>query len=94
MRIDELDRSALSGIKKTPFILELNWIEIKNGSNLIGKSIKDLEIRSKTGISIVGILHEGKLILNPDIDFVFGINDFIAIIGSIEDIAFFDKSMM
>jgi CPA2 family monovalent cation:H+ antiporter-2 len=93
-RIDSLDYSILSEIKKTPFLLEMNWFEVKNNSGLIGKTIRELEIRSRTGISIVGILKKGTLIPNPDAGSLFEENDYIAIIGLPESIALFEKMMM
>ncbi|MDY6968817.1 MAG: cation:proton antiporter [Spirochaetota bacterium] len=94
LNIDKIDRSILSEIKKTPFILEMNWLEIKNTSKLIGKSIKELEIRSITGVSIVGILKKGKLLPNPDVNYIFEESDYIAIIGLPENISQFEKIMM
>ncbi|MDY6934425.1 MAG: cation:proton antiporter [Spirochaetota bacterium] len=94
IKIDKLDHSILSEIKKTPFFLELNWIEVTKTSLLIGKSIKELEIRSRTGISIVGILRKGKLIPNPDVNFIFEENDYMAIIGLPENIALFENTMI
>lgn len=93
-KIDKLDQSILSEIKKTPFLLEMDWSKITNTSILIGKSIKELEIRSKTGVSVVGILRKGTLIPNPDGNFIFKKNDYIATIGLSENKDLFEKTMM
>ncbi len=93
-KIDVLDQSLLSGLKKTPFLLEMDWLEININSRLIGNSVGTLAIRSKTGISIVGVLRNGVLMPNPDADFVFLEKDYIAIIGLPENKALFENTFM
>ncbi len=80
-KINKLHYSLLENIKKTPFLLELSWLEVKNTSSLSGNSIKELEIRSRTGVSIVGVLRNNELIPNPDTQFIFKNGDYVAIIG-------------
>ncbi len=91
---EKLDSSVLSVIKKTPFFLEMHWKEVKALSPLAGKSIRESEIRRKTGISVVGILRDGKLLPNPEPDYVILENDYIAVIGRPEDEELFEKTMM
>ena len=40
-------------------------IKIERGSNILGKSIGDLEFRQKTGATIVAIKHEDEITLSP-----------------------------
>ena len=94
MKINQLEPSIIRKIKKTPFLLEMHWLEVTNTSKLIGKSIGELEIRRKTGLSIVSILRDDQLIPNPEASVIFLENDYIAIIGLPENKALFEKTMM
>lgn len=62
-------------------LMELSWLDIPDNSHAIGKSIQDLQIRQRTGASIVGILREGKVISNPKPDSVFLTGDVVAVLG-------------
>lgn len=53
-------------IFKKQIIIE--WIEVKKGSSLIGKSIGESKIRTKTGASIIGIVKGEDNIAVPDVD--------------------------
>ena len=61
---------------------DLQWVELEVGNPLTDKSIAEAEIRKKTGVSVVGIIREGKLTTNPEPSFRFCQRDLVAIIGS------------
>jgi len=63
---------------------DLQWVEMVKDTYLIGRTIAESEIRKTTGVSVVGIIREGKLIANPPADFEFIERDLLAIIGSAE----------
>ena len=44
----------------------MEWVKVGENSNFIGKSIADLEIRKKTGVSIIAIIRDGTMIPSPD----------------------------
>ena len=60
---------------------DLQWMLIKLGSKLVGITIGEAEIRTKTDTSIVGVIRKEKLEPNPDANFRFEANDRVAIIG-------------
>ncbi len=60
---------------------DLQWMLIKPGSKLVGITIGEAEIRTKTDTSIVGVIRKEKLEPNPDANFRFEANDRVAIIG-------------
>ncbi len=60
---------------------DLQWMLIKPGSILVGKTIGEAEIRTKTDTSVVGVIRNDKLVPNPDANFRFEANDRAAIIG-------------
>lgn len=75
---------VMSKIKNTPFLLETTWIELPENSPVSGKSIGELAIRTRTGVSIVGVMRGGKFIPNPDADFIFKPGDIVCVIGIYE----------
>ncbi|WP_303721964.1 cation:proton antiporter [Malonomonas rubra] len=69
-------------LKNARELLELSWERLGEDSLLVGRSLRTLELRQTLGVSIVGVLRDGKFTLNPSADFVFQVDDMIAIIGS------------
>ncbi|MGW8195295.1 MAG: cation:proton antiporter domain-containing protein [Desulforhopalus sp.] len=61
---------------------DLQWVELDADNPLADKTIAEAEIRKMTGVSVVGILRDGKLETNPDPTFRLRQNDLVAIIGS------------
>ena len=61
---------------------DLQWMLIKPGSALVGKTIGESEIWTKTASSVVGIIRNDKLETSPDANFRFQANDRAAIIGT------------
>ncbi len=67
------------------------WVEIKKGAPVAGKTIKDLEIRKRTGVSIVGIFRSSEVIASPEADQRLEIGDTIMAIGKSDQIAQFER---
>jgi TrkA domain protein len=44
----------------------MEWVKVHQNSNFVNKTIAELEIRRKTGVSIIAIEREGKVIPSPD----------------------------
>lgn len=76
------DYSLLAGLRSAAHLLELAWIDIAPESPAAGRSIKDLAVRSRTGVSVVGVFRDGLFTPNPDADFSLRENDHVAIIGT------------
>lgn len=82
----------MADLKKAVNLLDLNWIDLNTKSPVIGKSIKQLDIRKRTGISIVGIVSSGNNInSNPDSSYRFKIGDRLAVMGNQEQLTNFQK---
>ncbi|MFK5927247.1 MAG: cation:proton antiporter, partial [Desulfuromusa sp.] len=69
-------------LQKARDLLELSWEELTVDSSLVGRNLRQLDIRQNTGASVVGLLREGSFIANPSADLVFQAGDMIASIGS------------
>ncbi len=44
----------------------MEWVKVGENSNFIGKTIAELEIRKKTGVSIIAIIRDGTMVPSPD----------------------------
>lgn len=66
--------------------LEIESYLVTDKCNLINKSIKELEIRKKTNVTIIAIKRGENLIINPQPDFTFLENDIIIFVGKSSDI--------
>jgi CPA2 family monovalent cation:H+ antiporter-2 len=73
-----------SGLKNASYLLEMDWFTIPPGSPVIGKSIKNLKIRTATGATVVGVYRGKEFLPNPDYNFIFQAGDVVAIIGKNE----------
>jgi CPA2 family monovalent cation:H+ antiporter-2 len=61
---------------------DMQWMLIKPGSVLVGKTIGESEIRTITASSVVGVIRDDVLEPNPDANFRFQANDRTAIVGT------------
>ena len=72
----------LSQLKSASRLLELNWETLPEESPLVGRTIKELQIRSITGVSVVAVVRETALIPNPAPDYTFQVHDRIGVLGN------------
>ncbi len=75
---------GLSHLKSAGRLLELNWLTVEPDSALQGNTIGELGIRTRTGVSVVGVVRGTIFHPNPDPAFRFEAGDFVAAIGSEE----------
>ncbi|WP_130470024.1 cation:proton antiporter [Candidatus Magnetaquicoccus inordinatus] len=67
-----------------PQLFDMEWITIPNHSQLAHHSISGLAVRSSLGVSIVALLRQQQLHVNPEANFILAEGDSLAIIGSQE----------
>jgi voltage-gated potassium channel len=61
--------------------IEVQDIRIPDVSGLIGKSLAELELKKKTGVTVVGIKKAKELILNPSEDTLIEKGDSLVVVG-------------
>ena len=81
----------MADLKKAANMLDLSWINLADDSPLLGKTIRELDIRRKTGVSIVGILGSGGVNPNPGSEYIFKAGDRLAVIGSHDQLEIFQN---
>jgi TrkA domain protein len=64
----------------------LEWIRVKPGSPIAGKTIGENQIRKKTGVTVVAILRGENLIASPGPEEIILENDSLLLVGKIESI--------
>ena len=77
---------SLRGLMRVFDNTEIFWMDLHDGSPLIGRSLAEADIRARTGASVVAILREEKMIANPKSHTVFSAGDRIGVIGEPEQI--------
>ncbi|WP_319576722.1 cation:proton antiporter [uncultured Desulfobacter sp.] len=80
---------TLSQLQKACDLLEFSWIKLVADSPVIGRTIKELDLRTKTGVSVVGVMHDGELQPNPDADYQLKAGELIAVMGNAQQLAEF-----
>ncbi len=78
----DAEKREIRLMKNARDLLELSWERLEPESLLIGKSLRQLDLRRSTGVSIVGVLRDGDFTTNPSAEFAFQQGDMLAIIGS------------
>ncbi|MEE4311477.1 MAG: cation:proton antiporter [candidate division KSB1 bacterium] len=71
---------TLTKLESACSLLDLNWMTISGESTLVGRTIRESQIRDKTGVSIVAVLRDDKLVPNPHPDFRFLEKDLIGVL--------------
>ena len=66
--------------------LTIEWLLLPAHHLLTEKSIRAMEIRQRTGASIVAILRAGKAVINPNPDEVLHGDDTLMVIGNVEQV--------
>lgn len=76
------ESKTLSQLRNAEHQFELDWVQIKSETFLIGKTLGDAAVRRATGASVVGVIREDVLEPNPSADFRVQTGDLVGIIGS------------
>jgi CPA2 family monovalent cation:H+ antiporter-2 len=77
---------TLAQLQRAMQLLELDWVELPADSPLVGKTIGELAIRSRSGVSVVGVMRQGILQPNPDAAYRFATGDLIAVMGQAQQL--------
>ncbi|NPA12543.1 MAG: cation:proton antiporter regulatory subunit [Aquificae bacterium] len=71
--------------------LAIEWVKIPPTSPLAGKTIKEADIRKRSGVTVIAIIKENETIVNPKPDEVISAGDTVVIVGTREQVENFLK---
>jgi monovalent cation:H+ antiporter-2, CPA2 family len=77
------DKNQLSILDQMPNI-EISAIEVDDDSEVIGKSLADIQLRKTVGVTLVAIKRHGKIIEHPTSKEAFQKGDIIYVLGNYE----------
>jgi monovalent cation:H+ antiporter-2, CPA2 family len=66
--------------------IEITWVQLEDGSPVIGMTLLEADIRSRTGASVIALTRGGQLTANPKSQTVFAPGDRIGLIGEKDQI--------
>lgn len=66
--------------------LLIDWVTLHDRSPAAGRSIRELEVRRRTGMTIAAILRDGHADIAPDPDVVLHVRDRLVVIGRLPDL--------
>jgi CPA2 family monovalent cation:H+ antiporter-2 len=84
-RTDEEHRSLQEMLNASEGI-EISWIRLEVESWLVGQTLAEADLRSKSGASVVAVIRDGKLTANPKSYIKFIAGDRLGMIGEDEQI--------
>jgi monovalent cation:H+ antiporter-2, CPA2 family len=83
----------LSRLRRASEMIETDWISIPEDSPLAGQKIGDLEIRTRTGASIVAVVRGESVTANPGPEFTLVSGDVLSLLGTPDHRAAFSSLM-
>lgn len=75
------DTQLLRSLRGASAGLTLQWYQLPTSSAYVGQTIGTLDIRQRTGASIVAIVRDGEVLANPDSGTVLQAGDRLAVLG-------------
>jgi CPA2 family monovalent cation:H+ antiporter-2 len=76
------DGDLLSQLERASREIETEWVRLPEVSPLRGRTIGELEVRTKTGASIVAIVRDDLVLTNPGPDAQFEPGDMVGVLGT------------
>ncbi|MEX2543418.1 MAG: TrkA C-terminal domain-containing protein [Trueperaceae bacterium] len=64
--------------------LEIEWVELRDGSMAVGRTLEATGLRNRTGASVIAVMRSGSAVPNPGPDFMFRAGDTAVLMGSPE----------
>jgi len=88
---DHQDYQLITRLDNAKDLLEISWVRVIPGTELEGKSIRALALRTRTGASVVGVMNDGGFQANPEADYHFRTEDLVAVIGNSDQRLLFNE---
>jgi monovalent cation:H+ antiporter-2, CPA2 family len=70
-------------------LLDLTWVELPADSPLAGKELGEADIRRRTGVTVVGVIRQAQLHINPPAEFTLQPGDLVGVMSDPGQLAAF-----
>ncbi len=67
--------------------VEINTVRIFEKSHIVGKSLAEIELRKKYGVTVLAIRRNTQILSNPDVNLPFCVNDMLFVLGPPDRVA-------
>ena len=74
--------------------MEVTWVPLGEGNPLVGRTIAEVDIRSKTEASVIAILRQHQVIPNPKSATQFEMGDVVGLLGDLDELAHARKLLL
>jgi len=91
LRSPQLEPLFISDLKVRIPDVDIAVLSVHEGSLLVDKSLYELDLRKKYGISVLAIRRDSEILSNPDSSTAFRANDEIYVLGTRDKISHFDS---
>ncbi|MCI0398598.1 MAG: cation:proton antiporter [Chloroflexi bacterium] len=85
------DYALVAQLPQAQRLMEMNWVTIPATSPLASRTIQEMQIRRRTGASIVAVLRDGALLPNPEASYRLDADDVVAVLGDGQQLAAFEE---
>lgn len=82
---------VLTRLQTAQHAMPVHWLELPAHSPLVGHTIGEAQIRTRTGASVVAVLRDSQLMPNPTPVQQLHSGDFVAVLGSRSQLALFEQ---
>lgn len=79
----------LTQLRQAARLLRLSWVTVEAVSPMVGRTIGELRVRTRTGASIVGVMRDGRLQPNPEAGARIVAGDVLAVIADADQLVAF-----
>ncbi len=80
----QLGDFPVNQLKNARNLIEITWADMKHCNGLMGKTLRELNIRKEVGVTVVGVIRNNIFFPNPEASYLFKEDDLIAVMGSAE----------
>jgi K+:H+ antiporter len=86
-RREDFTPLPLGDVRRSFDALRVEFLEIPQGSPLVGRCLRDAGVREATGALILAVIRDGRVVASPEAWFVLQENDTILVSGAGEQVA-------
>jgi len=81
------ESSSFSDINLQLPDVEISTLGVVEGSPLVGKSLAEIELRKKYGVTVLAIRRNSQILSNPNVNMPFCVNDVLFVLGPPDRVA-------